>query len=102
MPCPCGLGEAQEVLPVPARHVRAEHLVLAAENDLALIRTLPEPGTVALDLTCAECGRSPEAGETFRLYLADIGEAVTYCPGCAELEFAPDAPRAEDRRAGSP
>jgi len=60
---------------------------------------MPEPGTIALDLTCAECGRSPQAGETRRILFADIGEAVTYCPGCAEQEFgeggsdnaAPDA-----------
>jgi hypothetical protein len=46
-----------------------------------------EPGTIALDLTCAECGRSPRPGETWRLEWADIREAVTYCPGCAEREF---------------
>jgi hypothetical protein len=46
-----------------------------------------EPGTIALDLTCAECGRSPRAGETWRILFADIGEAVTYCPECAEREF---------------
>jgi len=28
---------------------------------------MPEPGTNALDLTCAECGRSPRAGETWRI-----------------------------------
>jgi len=77
------------VLPVPARHVRAEHLVLAPENDLALIRTLPEPQTVALDLTCAECGRSPRPGETWRIMFADrvAREAVIYCRECAEQEF---------------
>jgi ribosomal protein L44E len=48
---------------------------------------MPEPETVALDLTCAECGRSPRAGETWRILFADIGEAVTYCPECAEREF---------------
>jgi hypothetical protein len=42
---------------------------------------------VALNLTCAECGRSPRAGETWRIVLADIGEAVTYYPECAEREF---------------
>ena len=48
---------------------------------------VPEPGTIALDLTCAECGRSPRAGETWRILFADIGEAVTYCLDCAEREF---------------
>jgi hypothetical protein len=46
----------------------------------------PEPETVALDLTCAG-GRSPRAGETWRILFADIREAVTYCPECAEREF---------------
>ena len=49
-----------------------------------------EPETVALDLTCAECGRSPRADETWRLLFADVGEAVTYCPECAETEFGSD------------
>jgi hypothetical protein len=26
-------------------------------------------------------------GETWRILFADIGEAVTYCPECAEREF---------------
>jgi hypothetical protein len=47
---------------------------------------MPEPETVALDLTCAECGRSPRAGETWRILFADIGE-VAICPECAEREF---------------
>ena len=46
-----------------------------------------ESETVALNLTCAECGRSPRAGELWRLLFADIGEVVTYCPECAEREF---------------
>jgi hypothetical protein len=46
-----------------------------------------EPETVALDLTCAECGRSPRPGETWRILFADVGEAATYCPECAEREF---------------
>jgi hypothetical protein len=41
---------------------------------------MPDAETVALDLTCAECGRSPRPGEVWRIYFADIGEAVTYCP----------------------
>jgi hypothetical protein len=48
---------------------------------------MPEPETIALDLTFAECRRSPRAGEVWRLLFADIGEAVTYCPECAEREF---------------
>ena len=50
---------------------------------------VPEPGTIALDLTCAECGRSPRAGETWRILFADkvAREAVIYCPECAEREF---------------
>jgi hypothetical protein len=39
---------------------------------------MPEPGTYALNLSCAECRRSPRPGEVWRLYFADIGETVTY------------------------
>ena len=49
--------------------------------------TVGLPETVALDLTRAECGRSPRPGETWRVLFADIGEAVTYCPECVEREF---------------
>jgi hypothetical protein len=48
---------------------------------------VPEPGTIARDLTCAECGRAPRAGETWRVVFVDIAEAATYCPECAEREF---------------
>jgi hypothetical protein len=48
---------------------------------------VPEPGTIALDLTCAECGRSPRPGETRRILFADVGEAFIFCPECAEREF---------------
>jgi hypothetical protein len=48
---------------------------------------VPEPETSASDLARAECGRSPRRGEVWRVYFADIGEAVTYCPACAEGEF---------------
>ena len=47
---------------------------------------MSEPETLAaFDLTCAECGRSPRAGETWRIYFADrvAREAVTYCPRSA-------------------
>jgi ribosomal protein L44E len=45
-----------------------------------MIPPVPKPGTIALDLTCAECGRSPDAGEVWRLKWVDIREAATYCP----------------------
>ena len=32
---------------------------------------MPESEMIALDLTCAECGRSPGAGETWRILFAD-------------------------------
>jgi hypothetical protein len=48
---------------------------------------VPEPGTIALDLACAECERSPQPGETWRILFADIAEAVIYCRGCAGREF---------------
>lgn len=47
----------------------------------------PELDTLALDLICAECGRTPRRGEIWRVYFADLGEAVTFCPQCAEREF---------------
>jgi hypothetical protein len=43
-------------------------------------KAMPEPETAALNLTCAECGRSHRAIETWRVLFANIGEAVTYCP----------------------
>jgi hypothetical protein len=52
-----------------------------------------EPETLAVNLACAECARSPRAGETWRILFADIGEAVTYCPACAEREFGPPGSR---------
>jgi hypothetical protein len=48
---------------------------------------MPEPETPALDLTCAECGRSPRRGEVWRVLFADIGEVYVFCPVCAEREF---------------
>ena len=50
---------------------------------------MPEPETVAVDLTYAECGRSPRAGETWRILFAEkvAREAVVYCPECADREF---------------
>jgi hypothetical protein len=40
-------------------------------------------------VSCVECGRSPRAGEVWRILFADkvAREAVTYCPECAEREF---------------
>ena len=51
---------------------------------------MPEPETIALDLTCSECGRSPRAGETWRILFADkvAREAFILCPECAERESA--------------
>ena len=46
----------------------------------------PEPDMLARTLTCAECRRSPRPGETWHVLFADVGEAVTYCPECAERE----------------
>ena len=50
---------------------------------------MPEPGTIAFDLTCTECGQSPRGGETWRILFADrlAREAVIYCPVYAEREF---------------
>jgi hypothetical protein len=48
---------------------------------------MSEPDTLALDLSCAECRRSSQAGEVWRILFAEIGEAVTYRPVCAEREF---------------
>ena len=31
--------------------------------------------------------RGSKRGDVWRLYFADVGEAVTYCPKCAEREF---------------
>jgi hypothetical protein len=44
-----------------------------------------------------ECGRSPRAGETWRIYFADrvAREAVTYCPECAEREFGQERAAAD-------
>jgi hypothetical protein len=50
---------------------------------------MPDAETIALDLTCAECGGSARQGETWRIYFADriAREAVIYCPDCAGREF---------------
>jgi hypothetical protein len=52
-----------------------------------MLLCVPEADTLALDLTCAECRRSPRAGETWRIVFIDIAETATYCPECAEREF---------------
>jgi hypothetical protein len=62
-------------------------ILVAASSRTRLNLSVPQPETMALDLTCAECGRSPRAGETWRILFADIREAATYCPQCAEREF---------------
>lgn len=38
-------------------------------------------------LRCAECGRPHARGELWRIYYADIAEAVIYCQDCAKREF---------------
>jgi hypothetical protein len=38
-------------------------------------------------MSCERIGRSPRPGETWRIVFADIRDAVTYCPECAEWEF---------------
>jgi hypothetical protein len=58
------------------------------------LANVPDPETVAVDLTCAGCGRSPRPGELWRLKWIDIREAATSCPECAEQEFGP--PGSED------
>jgi DNA-directed RNA polymerase subunit RPC12/RpoP len=46
-----------------------------------------EPETPALDLVCAECGRTPRPGELWRLYFSDAGEVAIYCRECSAREF---------------
>lgn len=50
---------------------------------------MPESETIAIELTCVECGRSPRRGEVWRVLFADrvAQEVVIYCPECAEHEF---------------
>jgi hypothetical protein len=48
---------------------------------------VPKPETVALNLTCAECGRSPRAGDVWQVLFADIREVAIYCPECAAREL---------------
>jgi hypothetical protein len=44
----------------------------------------PEP----TGLVCAECGAfSPPDAAGWKAYLDDDGQAVTFCPACAEHEF---------------
>jgi hypothetical protein len=46
-----------------------------------------EPLDTLATVTCAECDQSPRLAETWRILFADIAEAVTYYPECAEHEF---------------
>jgi hypothetical protein len=53
---------------------------------------MQEPGEefqpTAVFLVCAECGAvSPPDATSWRAYLDIDGEAVTFCPECAEREF---------------
>ncbi len=44
--------------------------------------------TATRPLVCAECGiTSPPGAAGWRSYLTDDGEAVVFCPECAEREF---------------
>lgn len=67
--------------------------VIGAITDSLSLQVVAEAESLAIDLTCAECGRSPLRGEIWRVCFADIGEAVTYCPECAEREFGESAPQ---------
>lgn len=54
---------------------------------LALVAaTVAAPG-----LTCGNCGTVADAeAKGWRAYLDDEGQAVTFCPECAEREFGDD------------
>ncbi len=42
-------------------------------------------------LRCCECGRLwLDDSERWRAYLDDEGQAVTFCPECAQREFSDD------------
>src|SRR5262245_26595904 len=57
-------------------------------------RTVPDPVDVERDLECAECGRLSEPGASgWRAYLDDDGQAVMFCPECAEREFGDSVSR---------
>ena len=61
---------------------------IAAALDPERATTTPPSGRWAVSVACAECGRSdPDSGERWKLYFADIGEVVIYCPACAQREF---------------
>jgi hypothetical protein len=54
------------------------------------------PDDEAERLRCTECGRIPHEDENpddeWRVYSDGVGELHSFCPECAEREFAPDAP----------
>jgi len=68
---------------------RLEPPLASRDRGEKLFGACPSP-TQRRTTSAAECGRSPRAGETWRIVFADIGEAVTYCPECAEREFGKD------------
>ena len=45
------------------------------------------PETIALQLLAPSADDHPDVGRSGRSIYADLGEAVTYCPECAEREF---------------
>jgi hypothetical protein len=53
-----------------------------------MLLSVPEVDTVALDLTCAECGRSPRADETWRIVFVVIAEASPTAPSARSVSSA--------------
>lgn len=73
-------------LPIPAR---VEVVTLSGR---VLEKTVSERATLGYAVFMAasrrECGAESEAGAVgWRAYLADDGEAFTFCPRCADREF---------------
>jgi hypothetical protein len=62
----------EEANPTPRRNrVSLVPVPKLSPTPVRLALAVPEPETIALDLTCAECGRSPRPGETWRILFAD-------------------------------
>jgi hypothetical protein len=53
------------------------------------------------DPRCTECSRRPRrdenADDEWRVYSDGVGELLVFCPECAEREFSPRAPEADQR-----
>jgi hypothetical protein len=81
------IGSAMDFTPSKDAQEIARRLDRIA-NALDPKQATPPSGRWAVSVACAECGRSdPDSGERWKLYFADIGEVVIYCPRCAEREF---------------